>query len=339
MAQYLLTLFKNNMNTKLIYKKGFTLIELLVVMAIISLLSALVLNSLASARMKANDLKIAQDMRQFRIASELYYNDTREYPTTVMSGQEKSFAFNQNTTTDWSHKLSFFIKTAEAAVTHATLLCNNFDKAAEKLTAKKYLSSIPLHPYDNDSKGICYKAINTTTTFDAYAVLTTQVSVGGGVMNKRTGFILGDTSSSGLSNLNSSTPSGETVYPINSSGVISTDITASVDVISGITSGGSNSTGVGIITSTTTATTTPSSYTLTIDSLSPSSGYYNVAGSNFPGHYAASYSSGSSVTITAYPNSGLITSWTGCSSSNLNICTVSMTSTKSITVYFYDPAI
>ena len=43
------------------------------VLAIISLLSAIVLSSLADARMKANDAKIAQDLRQFRIAAEMYY--------------------------------------------------------------------------------------------------------------------------------------------------------------------------------------------------------------------------------------------------------------------------
>ena len=52
--------------------KGFTLVELLVVMAIIALLIAMLLPSLAKARQSANTLQCATQMRQIAAAVELY---------------------------------------------------------------------------------------------------------------------------------------------------------------------------------------------------------------------------------------------------------------------------
>lgn len=62
------------------YKYGFTLIELLVVIAIIGVLSSTVLASLNTARMKSRDAKRLQDLRQVRIALELYFTDNNSYP-------------------------------------------------------------------------------------------------------------------------------------------------------------------------------------------------------------------------------------------------------------------
>lgn len=59
---------------------GFTLIELLVVIAIISVLSSLVFASLSSARMSARDAQRISDIRQIRIALELYRNENGYYP-------------------------------------------------------------------------------------------------------------------------------------------------------------------------------------------------------------------------------------------------------------------
>jgi len=59
---------------------GFTLIELLVVIAIISLLSSIVLASLAGAREGARDVRRKQDLRQIQQALEMHYNDYGEYP-------------------------------------------------------------------------------------------------------------------------------------------------------------------------------------------------------------------------------------------------------------------
>lgn len=60
---------------------GFTLIELLVVISIISLISSIVMASLNSARISARDTQRISDIRQIRIALELYKSDHGDYPT------------------------------------------------------------------------------------------------------------------------------------------------------------------------------------------------------------------------------------------------------------------
>src|SRR5574343_22947 len=70
------------MNMK--YKnQGFTLIELLLVFAIILLLSSIVLASVSTARIKANDAKIKEDLRQVKNALEIYYTKHYSYPPTT----------------------------------------------------------------------------------------------------------------------------------------------------------------------------------------------------------------------------------------------------------------
>lgn len=64
-------------------KKGFTLIELLVVIAIIGILSAVVLASLNTARLKSRDAKRVADIKQIQVALELYFDDNTSYPTVL----------------------------------------------------------------------------------------------------------------------------------------------------------------------------------------------------------------------------------------------------------------
>jgi len=61
------------------FEKGFTLIELLVVIAIIGVLASVVLASLNSARDKARDATIKQQVRQFATLMALEYNDNSSY--------------------------------------------------------------------------------------------------------------------------------------------------------------------------------------------------------------------------------------------------------------------
>lgn len=66
-------------------KKGFTLIELLVVISIIGVLSSVVLASLNSARGKARDVAIKQDISQMVRLMALNYSDYESY-TQLQSG-------------------------------------------------------------------------------------------------------------------------------------------------------------------------------------------------------------------------------------------------------------
>jgi prepilin-type N-terminal cleavage/methylation domain-containing protein len=61
-------------------KKAFTLIELLVVMAIISMLAGQVLPALSTAREKGRQTNCINNLHQFSIALEIYYDDYNDYP-------------------------------------------------------------------------------------------------------------------------------------------------------------------------------------------------------------------------------------------------------------------
>ena len=63
--------------------RGFTLIELLVVIAIIGILSSVVLASLNTARQKGRDARRISDLKQLKLALELYYDASGStYPTS-----------------------------------------------------------------------------------------------------------------------------------------------------------------------------------------------------------------------------------------------------------------
>ncbi len=65
---------------KIIESEGFTLIELLVVIAIISMLAGQLLPSLSMAREKGRQANCINNLKQFSIAIEMYYQDFNNYP-------------------------------------------------------------------------------------------------------------------------------------------------------------------------------------------------------------------------------------------------------------------
>ncbi len=67
-------MYKNNVK-EVFMRKGFTLIELLVVVAIIGILSGVVLVSLSSARNKARDASVQEQVTNLMTATEVYIND------------------------------------------------------------------------------------------------------------------------------------------------------------------------------------------------------------------------------------------------------------------------
>lgn len=77
------------MTTQYCAKKGFTLIEILVVVSIIGLLSAVVLGSLGTARVKGRDAARIVEIREIKKALEFYYDDNKKYPQP--GGQASNF--------------------------------------------------------------------------------------------------------------------------------------------------------------------------------------------------------------------------------------------------------
>ncbi len=75
-------------------EQGFSLIELLVVIAIIGLLSAIVLASLNTARVKGVDTAMKNEISQLRPAAELIYSTTNTYDTVCVSSSNTGKIFS-----------------------------------------------------------------------------------------------------------------------------------------------------------------------------------------------------------------------------------------------------
>jgi prepilin-type N-terminal cleavage/methylation domain-containing protein len=333
---------KNTRCQKLSRTRAFTLIELLVVISIIGFLSSVVLASLLTARTKAVDSKIAQDLRQYQLAVELYYNTNNSYPTAFLNSQNINLADNNNNTTSWINNLSLFTKKAEAQTTPATL-CNNFDSIAQKLVTAKLLSKKPVHPKNDPSTGVCYKAFRASddSYFTAFAPLVGKLS---NTFSKRTGFILvkSGTIDSKIATIYSDTKSLGDVRGFPAAGDTNSSSPGSIaqvaDEILGVTKGASVAYGGGSGVTDPTPPA-PTTYTLTTAVGGYDFQYYGgVITRSPPG---PTYNAGESVTLFANPGGAAIGKWIdenglevsdpGCWE-GYNTCTIQMTSNRTVTV-------
>lgn len=117
------------------YKKGFTLIELLVVISIIGVLSSVVLVSVNSARLKADDARRISDLKEIAHAIDMYYSDNGSYP------------------------INGFTSTCDGA----TGLPRDWSASFKNALVPKYIKELPLDP--RHSKATC---LNVVGPWDYY---------------------------------------------------------------------------------------------------------------------------------------------------------------------------
>jgi len=79
---------------------GFTLIELLTSIAIIGILAAIIITSLSSSRIKANDTKIKAQLSRFRSAAELYFDNQNPIGYGPTTSSCSSGLFGSTSTSD-----------------------------------------------------------------------------------------------------------------------------------------------------------------------------------------------------------------------------------------------
>lgn len=80
--------------------KGFTLIELLVVIAIISILAAMLLPALSSARERARGISCVNQLKQVALGCQLYADDNREYVFLMKTNTFPGMILVDNVTTN-----------------------------------------------------------------------------------------------------------------------------------------------------------------------------------------------------------------------------------------------
>ena len=121
-------------------KNGFTLIELLVVIAIIGLLSSVILASLSTARMKARDARRLADIRQIKLALELYYDAKGYYPGANWPGTNVLPACSDTPIQEWdcNGRLMSYVSGGGA---------NSWDTLQTELAP--YLAKLPRDPINS----------------------------------------------------------------------------------------------------------------------------------------------------------------------------------------------
>lgn len=86
-------------------KLGFTLLELLLVIAILGSLAALISGNFLTSLSKGRDAARKSDLSQIQRGLELYYEDAKEYPTTITFGSALSNMNEDNVVQTYMQKI------------------------------------------------------------------------------------------------------------------------------------------------------------------------------------------------------------------------------------------
>jgi len=79
---------------------GFTLVELLVTISIVALLSSVVLASINASRMKSRDARRIENLRQIRLALELFFDANGYYPQSDCGWDCNGYRYSYTTSWD-----------------------------------------------------------------------------------------------------------------------------------------------------------------------------------------------------------------------------------------------
>ncbi|MDE2021323.1 MAG: type II secretion system protein [Patescibacteria group bacterium] len=128
---------------------GFTLIELLVVIAIISILSAVVLASLNSARKKGSDAAIQSNLDTIRTQAELYYGGVGGNKYGANAALESSCTATDNMFNDSNIRRA----AAAAVATSGSVTCNVSALGTQYAVSAQLVSSSNYWCVDSTSVG------------------------------------------------------------------------------------------------------------------------------------------------------------------------------------------
>ena len=151
-------------------RKAFSLIELMMVIAIISVLSAVVLTSLSSARERSANASIKSNLSSVRGMIALYYDTNSNYGTASVNGCASGGMFNATT----PHDISGAISQALAQSGHTGgVYCRS------NVTTNQWAIAIPLRPLTGNTatqKGWCidYRGVSKQIIFNSSNFSTSQ---------------------------------------------------------------------------------------------------------------------------------------------------------------------
>lgn len=144
--------------TTLRIRQGFTLIELLVVVAIIALLIAILMPSLASARRNAQTTACLSNLRQLGITTRMY---TMENQNTLPGWDNSFSAGNQKPVMDWTNQFCDMMNISPQWV--------GWGNAGQNRPVKPYMCPGAVAPFENLSNPYWSQRRPTTYTISFFA--------------------------------------------------------------------------------------------------------------------------------------------------------------------------